>query len=238
LTAPQRVEHSVSEDLFIPSSFDGTARLFPLPNVVLFPHVMLPLHIFEPRYRQMTADSLATDRLIAMVLLKSGWEEQYESTPAIHDIGCLAKILTDQKLEDGRYNMLVRGLSRARIAEELQTDRLYRIARVELLSDIDLAGPDSSSKLRRRLARLARKWFSDMGGDFQQFETLFTEELPLGTIGDLLSFVLPLSQEFKQKLLGQTNVERRIGWLLKYLEEKTPLPTSSPAKFPPEFSSN
>ena len=55
------------------SDFAGTARLFPLPNLVLFPHVMQPLHIFEPRYRQMTADALAGDRLIAVVLLKPGW---------------------------------------------------------------------------------------------------------------------------------------------------------------------
>jgi Lon protease-like protein len=228
----------VSEERSIPGSFDGTARLFPLPNVVLFPHVMLPLHIFEPRYRQLTADALTTDRLITMVLLKPGWEEQYESIPTIHKIGCLARILTDQKLEDGRYNLLVRGLSRARIVNELDSDKLYRIARIELISDIDAAGLESSNKLRRRLARLARRCFSEMGVDFQQIATLFTKELPLGTIGDLLSFVLPFSQEFKQELLEQTNVEGRIGCLLEHMEGKTPFVTGSPLKFPPEFSSN
>src|SRR5262249_49092639 len=103
----------------VPSSFQGSARLFPLANVVLFPRVMLPLHIFEPRYRQMTADALATDRLIAMVLLKDEREEEDEERPALHSVACLGKILIDHRLEDGRYNFLLRGLSLDRILREI-----------------------------------------------------------------------------------------------------------------------
>jgi Lon protease-like protein len=73
------------------AGFGGSVRLFPLPNLVLFPHVMQPLHIFEPRYRQMTAEALQDDRFIAMVLLKPGWEAEYAGQPAIHDIACLGK---------------------------------------------------------------------------------------------------------------------------------------------------
>ena len=69
-------------DSFPPDEFAGTARLFPLPNLVLFPHVVQPLHIFEPRYRQLMADALADDRLIAMALLRPGWEEDYHRKPA------------------------------------------------------------------------------------------------------------------------------------------------------------
>ena len=69
----------MSDDVTVPSSFDGNVRLFPLPNVVLFPHVLLPLHIFEPHYRQMTADALASDRLLAMVLLKQGEEAEHST---------------------------------------------------------------------------------------------------------------------------------------------------------------
>jgi uncharacterized protein len=229
----------VSEELLVPSSFDGTVRLFPLPNVVLFPRVTLPLHIFEPRYRQMTADALATDHLITMVLLKPGWEEQYEQRPALHPIGCLGKVVADQKLEDGRYNLLLRGLSRVRIVHELECDKPYRSARVELLSDLDLTGVEESRKLRRCLVRLARSWFSGMGVDFQQVSTLFTRELPLGTIGDVLSFVLPLPPQIKQEALEQLNVECRVARLVRYLEEKSPRPEAgSVLKFPPEFSSN
>src|SRR5205085_1976564 len=93
--------------------FSGMARLFPLPNVVLFPQVVQPLHIFEPRYREMTADALADDRLIAMALLQPGWEADYEGRPPIHPICCLGRIFAEKHLPDGRYNLLLRGLTRA-----------------------------------------------------------------------------------------------------------------------------
>src|SRR5438128_9189192 len=94
------------EELFLhPESFSGTARLFPLPNLVLFPHVLQPLHIFEPRYRQMTAEALAGDRLIAMMLLQPDWEKDYQGAPAVHPVGCLGKIIADQQLDDGRFNI-------------------------------------------------------------------------------------------------------------------------------------
>src|SRR3954447_10843753 len=90
--------------------FSGLARLFPLPNLVLFPHVVQPMHIFEPRYRQMTAESLAGDRLIAVVLLQPGWEEHYDDRPALHAVGCLGRIVAEERQADGRYNLLLRGL--------------------------------------------------------------------------------------------------------------------------------
>src|SRR6188508_1840905 len=93
-------------------NFSGVARLFPLPNLVFFPQVMQPLHIFEPRYRQMTTDALAGDRLIALVLPKPGWEPDYAGAPDVHPVACLGKIVADQKMDDGRFNILLRGLSR------------------------------------------------------------------------------------------------------------------------------
>ena len=101
-----------------PSSLDdfgGTARLFPLPNLVLFPHVVQPLHIFEARYRQMMADALDDDRLLAMALLRPGWEEEYDKRPAIHPMVCLGRIAEEERLADGRYNLMLQGLSRARV---------------------------------------------------------------------------------------------------------------------------
>ena len=92
--------------------------LFPLPNVVLFPNVFLPLHIFEPRYREMVADALAGDRLIGMVLLRPGWEHDYEGRPPVYPIGCSGVITHVERLPDGRYNIVLRGLERFRIVEE------------------------------------------------------------------------------------------------------------------------
>src|SRR3954470_24360560 len=93
-------------------NFAGGAALFPLRNLALFPHAVQPLHVFEPRYRRMTARALAGDRLIALVLLKPGWEADYDNHPAVHPVACLGRIVADQRLDDGRYNLLLRGLSR------------------------------------------------------------------------------------------------------------------------------
>src|SRR5271163_2101154 len=109
----------MNEDKAALQEFKGTARLFPLPNLVFFPHAMQPLHIFEPRYRQMTADALAGDRLIALVLPRPGWEADNTGRPALHPVACVGRILAEQRLSDGRYNILLRGLSRVRIIDEV-----------------------------------------------------------------------------------------------------------------------
>ena len=93
-----------------------TIPLFPLPNVVLFPNVFLPLHIFEERYREMVADALAGDRIIGMVLLRPGWEEDYEGRPPIYPVGCAGLITHAERLGDGRYNIVLQGLEKFRVA--------------------------------------------------------------------------------------------------------------------------
>src|SRR5436190_11566243 len=92
--------------------------LFPLPNVVLFPNVFLPLHIFEPRYRELVADALAGDRIIGMVLLRPGFENNYEGRPAIYDVGCAGVITHSQPLADGRYDIVLRGMEKFRVTAE------------------------------------------------------------------------------------------------------------------------
>jgi len=108
--------------------------LFPLPNVVLFPNVFLPLHIFEPRYREMVADAIASDRMIGMVLLRPGWEHDYEGCPPVYPIGCSGVITHFDRLPDGRYNIVLRGLERFRILQE-DCSRNYRRAAVEMLRE-------------------------------------------------------------------------------------------------------
>src|SRR5580658_8985720 len=105
----------MNEDKAALQAFSGTARLFPLPNLVFFPHALQPLHIFESRYRQMTADALAGDRLISLVLLQPGWEKHYEQKPALYPVACLGRIVAEETLDDGRYNLLLRGIGRVRI---------------------------------------------------------------------------------------------------------------------------
>lgn len=108
--------------------------LFPLPNVVLFPDVPLPLHVFEPRYRALVTDALSSHRTIGMALLKPGYEADYHGRPPIYPIGCSGSIVREERLDDGRYNIVLHGRERFRIVEE-QQGAPYRLALVEPLSE-------------------------------------------------------------------------------------------------------
>src|SRR5688572_29816911 len=112
--------------------------IFPLPNVVLFPTTLLPLHIFELRYRAMVRDALEGERLIGMVMLRPGWERGYEGTPAVYPIGCAGFITRADRLADGRYNIMLRGMERFRIINERPSGEgaaQYRVALVEAIED-------------------------------------------------------------------------------------------------------
>ncbi|MGE3519665.1 MAG: LON peptidase substrate-binding domain-containing protein [Vicinamibacterales bacterium] len=123
--------------------------LFPLPNVVLFPGVFLPLHVFEPRYREMVRDALADDRLIGMTLLRPGWEPDYEGRPAVYPVGCSGVITHCEELDDGRFNIILRGLERFRIEAE-DDERSYRRALVHRLQELT---PSSDERLLLRADR-------------------------------------------------------------------------------------
>jgi Lon protease-like protein len=214
------------------SDFNGVARLFPLPNLVVFPQVFQPLHIFEPRYRQMTADALDDDRLIALALLRPGWEADYEGRPPIHSVACLGRIVADQRLADGRYNILFQGLSRCRIRKELPPSKLYRNAQVERLDDLPMAAADHEDELRQQLDRLVPVWFSDQEELVEQVRHRLRSNVPLGTVCDLLAFALSIDLGFKQVLLEQLDVAKRVYQLIRHME------TCVARKFPPNFSTN
>ena len=129
--------------------------LFPLPNVVLFPNVFLPLHIFEPRYREMVSDALSSDRLIGMVLLCPGWQQDYEGRPPVYPIGCSGLITHVEQRSDGHYNIVLRGIERFRILEE-DASRAYRCAVVEAVQERPVSGDDRAAirTLRTRLEHI------------------------------------------------------------------------------------
>jgi Lon protease-like protein len=130
-----------------------TIPIFPLPNVVLFPNVFLPLHIFEPRYRQMVADALQGDRIIGMVLLRPGWQANYEGRPAVYAVGCAGVITHAEKLPDGRSNIVLRGMEKFRITGE-DEGKAYRIAHVETIDERSGAPRGEMLAERRRLEAL------------------------------------------------------------------------------------
>jgi Lon protease-like protein len=129
--------------------------LFPLPNVVLFPQVPLPLHVFEPRYRKMVLDVQRGHQTIGMTLLQPGWEIGYHGRPPIYPIGCAGQLESCEPLENGRYNIVLKGLARFRILEE-HAGEPYRLATIAQLPEdqgplVELAGAR-----RELLAMLAR----------------------------------------------------------------------------------
>lgn len=231
----------MNEDRAALQAFNGVARLFPLPGLVFFPHAVQPLHIFEPRYRQMAADALAGDRLIAPVLLRPGWEETYDDAPAVHPVACLGRVVMDQHLPDGRYNLVVRGLARVRILSEPPTDKTYRLARVEVLCDAVPDDVDELMGLRTALADLILPRVA-AGPVRDQLRGLFKGELPLGPLCDVLAFALPLPPEAKQELLEMLGVTDRARQLMESFRgivgSAPPAGTDPARRFPPDFSVN
>ena len=134
-----------------------TIPLFPLPNVVLFPNVFLPLHIFETRYRVMVADALAGDRIIGMVLLRPGYEKDYERSPSVFTIGCAGVINEVEQLPNGEYNIVLGALTKYRITRE-EASRPYRIAHVMPIADVVMDADRPALHARRqRLEALIRE---------------------------------------------------------------------------------
>ncbi|MCA9217957.1 MAG: LON peptidase substrate-binding domain-containing protein, partial [Planctomycetales bacterium] len=116
--------------------FNGIARLFPLPDLVMFPQVVQPIRIFEPRYLELLHDALETDRLIAMATLMPGWEAESNRSPPIHRAVCLGHIMSETQTDDGNYNVFLAGVSRGLVIEEIPSDTSFRMANIELQSDI------------------------------------------------------------------------------------------------------
>jgi Lon protease-like protein len=141
----------------------STIPIFPLPNVVLFPNVFLPLHIFEPRYQQMVNDALAGERMIGMVLLQPGYEADYEGAPGVYAVGCAGLITHVERLPDGRFNIVLRGLERFRILSEeaLSSTVPYRRATIAPLGESPMPDrPDLIKAERQKLESLLAPLFS------------------------------------------------------------------------------
>lgn len=220
------------------AAFTGSAPLFPLPDVVHFPHLLLPLHIFEPRYRQMVNDSLSDRRLIAMALLKPGWATT-EGSPPIHDTVCLGRITAEQHTADGRYYLVLQGLSRARILAEERNERPYRVAALELHPDPEATGSDDiASAQRRRLIRAFRRLFPQHDLD-RVLRRAIDEAVPLGVLCDVLADAMSLDAQCAQRVLAEFDINRRCRLVLRLIHQKLNhrLKTIS-APWPPEFSLN
>jgi|SRR5437764_7642583 len=190
--------------------------LFPLPNVVLFPNVFLPLHVFEARYRDMVADAVAGDRMIGMVLLKPGWQQDYEGRPPVYPIGCSGVMTHVERLANGRYNIVLRGVERFRIVREDHA-LAYRRASIERLADeaIDPAGRAAIRSQRAKLeAMLAPS--ADPPAAGPRIPSAMSDE----DLINALAQYLDLEALEKQALLEQGGLRARADALVELLEMK------------------
>jgi Lon protease-like protein len=184
--------------------------VFPLAGALLFPRSQLPLHIFEPRYRAMTRDALAGDRLIAMVQPKDNQEP-----PGLFEIGCLGRIGSCEELDDGRFNLVLEGLCRVRIAREAAVDTLYRQVDADRSGFVDDEDAVLGLVQRAEVEREARRYADALGYmvEWEQVSRLDDEMLVNG-----IAQIAPLDTGSKQALLEATGLADRADLLVQFMQ--------------------
>ncbi|MFM7317806.1 MAG: LON peptidase substrate-binding domain-containing protein [Isosphaeraceae bacterium] len=222
--------------------FRGVTRLFPLQGMVMFPHAVVPLHVFESRYRQMTSDALATDRLITLIQPTSELIPTPRG-PLLESVGCIGRIIQHERLDDGRYNFLLAGIKRVRIVAEINTPgKLYREAEAELLleNNLEAVTPESFQEMVGRFATILNEADPNHPGDTEIRRILKTSRNP-ALVSDLISQAITLPASIKQMILGMTDVHFRVNYLIEILRMMTDPNIAEKAKevsFPPKFSVN
>ena len=175
--------------------------IFPLSNFIIFPETTTPLNIFEPRYIQMVDDAMKSHRIIGMIQPK-----KKDKIPSLYDIGCAGKITSFHETEDGRYLIVLVGISRFKITEELNTEKLYRVCKVNF-NEFNNDLKDKKEEIK----------FSDLKFIFKDFRFLLNkkgyvvnwkelEKQNLDQTINTLSMLSPFSLEEKQVLLETINL--------------------------------
>jgi Lon protease-like protein len=232
-------------------------RLFPLPNFVLFPHVIRGLHIFEPRYCDMLQEALKTDKLITMATLSPGWELSYLESPTLHPLVCVGKIIRHQPTEDGRHNILLQGYMRGKITEEIEEPKLFRRADITVIdclhsSQYSEALPKALSISLAEISLCITKHFPAV-----PLATLLQQQPPsidsISSFSYLLAGMLPLAVDIQLALLAETCPINRITMIERWLSKATGEPLRGNAAamslweqksdkngkdYPPNFSLN
>jgi len=225
---------------FVSATAPAAVRLFPLPNLVLFPQVVQPLHVFESRYCDLVEDALSSDGLVAMGLLQPGWERDYEGRPQVWPVVCVGQIISHHRLPDGRFNLLLQGTYRAAIQRELAPSTAFRQVEVDRLDDYyPASGKAARPALQQRMAELARELLPARSVVCKEVDELLSSQIPLGVLCDVFAYMLGLPLSVKQRLLAEWNVDRRATLLMDRLASRCEEPPASQGlKIPPPFSLN
>lgn len=208
-------------------NFSGIVPLFPLSNVVLFPHVVLPLHIFEKRYQKLLIDAMEGEKMIGMAVLKPGWESNYEGNPDIYSHACLGKIVQHEPLENGRSNILLLGLKRVLI-KDILSPRPYRKAKVEIMHDKPKQfDPPKLNALHERLLKMYGEIVVEYARSKRQFPTISTLDVSINQLTDIIAASIGLRVEDQVALLQESDALRRADILITKMDQllKTGGPT-------------
>ena len=222
---------------FDAQAFSGWAPIFPLPSVVLLPGALLPLHIFEPRYRLMVKDALEGEKLVAMALLLPGDGAGDAENPEIDPWVGLGRIVAHSPLPDGRSNLVLAGLRRAKVLEEDRT-RPYRRARL-LVPEDEVDPPEAEREaLRARVAKVLEDLPQALVRDPVRLQVARKIAVPLGAFVDLAADALQLTPREKQRLLAEPDVSERAARLASTVETRVQELSGRVARWPPRFSRN
>jgi len=174
------------------ASVPGSAivPIFPLPDVTFFPRTLLPLHVFEARYRAMVMDVLARDRRLAVVKLRPGYEATYAGKPPVHEVAGAGEIVSWERLATGRYNILLKGDCRVRLESEKPSDTLYRVVAAQRLDDVPPRADVGA--LLARIRGACERLLKALDRPANLLDTALAEGQPAGAIADrIAAAVLP-----------------------------------------------
>ncbi|MEX0885701.1 MAG: LON peptidase substrate-binding domain-containing protein [Phycisphaeraceae bacterium] len=197
--------------------FSSPVPLFPLANCALLPHAVIPLHIFESRYRRMVADALEDAGLIAMAVYENARDAGGDGGDApLRPHVCLGRIVRHEQLPDGRYNMLLQGICRARVVDELEHDA-YRVAMLEPTEytepmEIDL------SDARQHLEELLHDELLKQLAAVHAINNWLNDEVPTAAVIDLAVLTLCHGVEERYAMLAEPDPEKRAAWLEHHLQ--------------------
>ena len=195
--------------------FPNKISVFPLSNFIFFPNTNVPLNIFEPRYIQMVDDCMKSNRFMGMIQPKKTGNL---NKPDLYNVGCIGKITSFNETEDGRYLIVLNGISRFKIINEVSTNKLYRICKVNYENFLSDLNPKKESLNFSSLETIFKdlKDFFDKKGYMINWSELKNQDL--GYTINTLSMASPFSLEEKQTLLESLNINERKSKLEKILK--------------------
>lgn len=185
--------------------------LFPLPGTVFIPHTLLPLHVFEPRYRDLVDDVMSGSKILAVPRLRPGWERQYDGSPAVFETAGFGKIIQYDPLPDGRANIVIAGLGRLRIRRELQPDSLYRVAEGSIVSDTyPEGGAQALDASLRRLRMMLAQIMAGRLGLTERLSPLLDKRLEAAQLVNGLGNMLLPDVDARQRFLETRSIVTRV----------------------------